>query len=70
MDFFPGATSLLKRVIHKKSLKFCYLMKWDMFFKGLCLLFLPNVPGATFIPLATFIPESRVVNVDTSDVGS
>ena len=31
-NFFPGATSLLKRAIHKKSPKFCYLMKWDMFF--------------------------------------
>ena len=35
-------------------------------FKGLCLIFLPNVPGVTFIPRATFIlgttciPESRV----------
>ena len=29
-----------------------------MFFQ--CLLFLPNVPGATFIQGATFIPESRV----------
>ena len=26
----------------------------------LCLLFLPNVPGSTFIQGATFIPESRV----------
>ena len=31
--FFPGFTSLSKRVIHKKILKFCYLMKWDMFFQ-------------------------------------
>ena len=31
-------------------------------FKGLCLLFLPNVPGATFIQGGTFIPESRVHN--------
>ena len=29
-------------------------------FKGLCLLFLPNVPGATIIQGGTFIPESRV----------
>ena len=29
--FFSGATSLLKRVIHKKSLKFRYLMKLAMF---------------------------------------
>ena len=31
-----------------------------VFFKGLCLLFLPNVPGTTFILGATFIPDSRV----------
>ena len=30
-------------------------------FKGLCLSFLQNVPGAMFIPGVTFIPESRVV---------
>ena len=29
-------------------------------FKGLYLLFLPNVPGATFIQGGTFILESRV----------
>ena len=29
-------------------------------FKGLCLLFLPNVPGAMFIQGDTFIPDSRV----------
>ena len=60
MEFFPGAKSLLKRVIHKKSPKFCYLMKLYMFFKGLCLLFYPNVPGATFIQGAKLILESRV----------
>ena len=27
---------------------------------GLCLLFLPNFPGATFIQGGTFIPDSRV----------
>ena len=31
-----------------------------MFFKGLCLLFLPNVPKAMFIQGAKSIPESRV----------
>ena len=36
-------------------------MKWDMFFKGLCLLFFPNVPGAMFIQGAMLIPESRVL---------
>ena len=29
-------------------------------FKELCLLFLPNVPGATFIQGGTLIPDSRV----------
>ena len=29
-------------------------------FKGLCLLFLTNVPGAMFIQGGTFIPDSRV----------
>ena len=29
-------------------------------FKGLCLLFLPNVPGTMFIQGGTFIPDSRV----------
>ena len=33
----------------------------DAYFKGLRLMFLPNVPGATFIPGALSIPESRVV---------
>ena len=31
-------------------------------FKGLCLSFLPNVPGAIFILGGTFIPDSRVIN--------
>ena len=30
-------------------------------FKGLCLLFFPNVPGAMFIQGGTFIPDSRVM---------
>ena len=29
-------------------------------FKGLCLFFLQNVPGAMFIQGGTFIPDSRV----------
>ena len=31
--------------------------------KGLCLLFLPNIPGAMFIQGGTFIPDSRVVEL-------
>ena len=30
-------------------------------FKGLCLLFLTNIPGAMFIQGGTFIPDSRVL---------
>ena len=29
---------------------------------GLCLFFLPNFPGATFIQGGTFIPDSRVIS--------
>ena len=38
----------------------CYFKRGLHLFKGLCLLFLPNVPGATLIKGGTFIPESRV----------
>ena len=34
-----------------------------LLFKGLCLLFLPNVPGAMFIQGGTFIPDSRVTDL-------
>ena len=38
------------------------LFKWGLrLFKGLCLLFLPKVPGAMFIQGGTFIPDSRVL---------
>jgi hypothetical protein len=33
----------------------------DANFKGLRLMFFPNVPGAKFIPGVMFIPKSRVV---------
>ena len=32
----------------------------------LCLFFLPNFPGATFIQGATFIPDSRVCNFENA----
>ena len=35
-------------------------------FKGLFLLFLPNVPGAMFIQGGTFIPDSRVGSIQVS----
>ena len=38
------------------------------FFKGLCLLFFPNSPGATFIQRATLILESRVSLYSSSNV--
>ena len=38
----------------------CHFKRGLHLFKGLCLLFLPNVPGATFIQRGTSIPESRV----------
>ena len=34
-------------------------------FKDLCLLFLPNVPGAMFIQGGTFIPDSRVDDLNS-----
>ena len=34
---------------------------------GLRLLFLPNVPGATFIQGGTSIPESRVIGIGLTD---
>ena len=60
MGFFPGATSLLKRVIHKKSCNSVIWWSGICFFKGLCLFFSPNVPWATFIQGATLIPEYRL----------
>ena len=37
-----------------------YVYCFCQMLQGLRLLFLPNVPGATFIQGGTFIPESRV----------
>ena len=51
---------LLKSVMHKKIKISVIWWGEGMFIQGLCLLFLPNVPGATFIPGATSIPDSRV----------
>ena len=36
-------------------------VSWIPFFKGQCLLFLPNVAGATFFQGATSIPQSTVI---------
>ena len=47
-----------------KKIEFiCYFKGGLCLFKGLCLLFLRNVPGATFIQGGTSIPESRVLNL-------
>ena len=62
MDFFPGATFLITEgnaYFFSKYLQFDVM--GDAYFKGLRLMFLPNVPGATFIPGALSIPESKVV---------
>ena len=37
-----------------------------LLFKGLCLLCLPNIPGAMFIQGGTFIPDSRVCISDSN----
>ena len=38
-------------------------------FKGLCLLFLSNVPGAMFIQGGTFISDSRVLTPCSKSMG-
>ena len=44
-----------------KKIKLSVILRGGLcLFKRLCLLLLPNVPGATFIKGGTFIPESRV----------
>ena len=46
-----------------KKIKWSVIFKRGLYlFKGLCLLFLLDVPGATLIKGGTFIPESRVFN--------
>ena len=44
-----------------------YLGDGGMFIKELCLLFLPNVPGAMVIQGGTFIPDSRVGKLCTNE---
>ena len=43
-----------------KRVKLSAIFERLRLFKGLCLLFLPNVPGAMFIQGGTFIPDYRV----------
>ena len=38
----------------------------DRSFRGICLFFLSNFPGATFIQGATFIPDSKVTLIESS----
>ena len=58
LTFFPSAMY--------KKIKLSVTLKRGLgLFKGLCLLFLPNVPGATVIQGGTFIPDSRVVSAET-----
>ena len=56
LDFLPGATFLIRDGNAHFFQNIHYLMVRGM----LILIFLPNVPGATFIQRGTFIPESRV----------
>jgi hypothetical protein len=60
LDFFPGVTFLIRESNAYFFSKYpLFYGIGDAYFKG-CLIVLPNVPGATFISGATFIPESRV----------
>ena len=59
--FFQGLHSLLERVMPIFFFKISTILWYGgCLFKGLRLIFLPNVPWATFIPGATSIQESGV----------
>jgi hypothetical protein len=49
--------------MHKKS-KSSVILGGLFFFKGLCLLFFTNAPGATFIQGTTTIPDSKVQSLN------
>ena len=51
--------------VHTKELNHLLFKRGLRLFKGLCLLFLPNIPGAMFIQGGTFIPDSRVLFITT-----
>ena len=55
--FFQALQSYQR--VHKGYLH-GYLRNRTCVFKALCLFFLPNFPGTTFIPCPTSIPEARV----------
>ena len=55
LDFFPGPTALLESYLDG------YLLHRTCVFQALCLFFLPNFPGPTFILCPMSIPEARVV---------
>ena len=67
--FFPWAMFIdfrfLKNFLRILNFLFLWLYIKEsnhlLFKRGLCLLFLPNVPGAMSIQGGTFIPDSRVV---------
>ena len=48
--------------MYKRVKLSCYFKRGLRLFKGLCLLFLPNVPRAMFIQGGAFIPDSRVLS--------
>ena len=47
-----------------KKIKLSVILRGLHSFKGLCLMFLPNVSGAMFIQGAMFIPDSRLFIAD------
>ena len=57
INLFPEATFLIR----EGNVYFFQNILYLMVFQGLRLMFLPNVPGATFISGAMFISESRVL---------
>ena len=61
-DFFKNFLRIFNFLFLCMKESNCLLFNMDLrLFKGLCLLFLPNVPGTMFIQGGTFIPDSRVV---------
>ena len=60
LNFFLRLFNFLFLWLCTKDSNYLLFKRGLRLFKGLCLLFLPNVPGATFIQGGMFIPDSRV----------
>ena len=58
---FSYSSSISIRYKWSYAYSFCQILQGLRLFKGVCLFFLPNSPGATFIQGGTFIPDSRVI---------